>query len=342
MSKILLDKIQGCLLGVLLGDALGMPWEAMTRQEILQRTNNQGVTGFQEGARKITDNHKLKLGGTTDDWQLTKIVAESIIDFGAFHREHMAYFHVEALNSGNTAWGKTTKNAIEGLAKRVIWLKDQKMTRRPSECSNGVMMKIAPLAIYFYLAHGQNSSKLFLRKVIELGSITHSDARAIASAYVLGATIIELLQSPDKITKGAHMFANKEHFISNFVKLVGFTMDFCPCDCEYEDSLWHTVSVCLQHASNVNFLAGKPNTFFAPRALGVVMVEFLKEPENFQKSGPNIINIGGDTDTTASMLGALVGVNVGIKAFPQDWIHFCPQAQEAIDLGEKLYNQFKS
>lgn len=343
MSKVLLDKIQGCLLGVMLGDALGMPWEKMTRREIMEATDNRGVVGFQDFQdRRISDNQNLNLGDTTDDWQLTKIVADSILECSGFNREHMAYAHVEALRVGKDAWGKTTRSAIAGLAKGTIWLKDQKMSKQPSKkCSTGVMMKIAPLAIYSYLAYGQCCSKMFIRKVVEFGSITHSDARAIASAYVLGKIIIELLQAQNKLLKGSYMFANREPFLSNIVKEIGYSMEFCPCECASEESVWGVFTNCLQHAANLNFLASNPSTFFAPKALGVVIMEFMREPEDFKKSGVNIINIGGDTDTTASMVGALVGANMGTKAFPEDWIKICPQSQEALDLGEKLYKAFK-
>lgn len=342
MSKVLLDKIQGCLLGVMLGDALGMPWEALTRKEIIELTDGRGVTGFQEAPRKIEDNKQLKLGETTDDWQLTKVVADSLLERNGFDRDHMAYAHVEALKNGDARWGKTTLNAISGLASGRIWLKDQKMIRRPGACSTGVMMKIAPLAIYCHLAYGEYCQKIFMRKAIQFSAMTHSDPRVATSAYVLGVTIIELLRAQEPMAKGHHLLANREPFLSNFVKAIGYGMEFCPCDCDHEESVWGVVFGCLQHTSNVNFLAAWPSTFFAPKALGVVLVEFMREPENFQRAGPNIINIGGDTDTAASMLGGLVGANMGTKAFPEDWIKFCPRSQEALDLGEKLYNKFKS
>ncbi len=42
----LTDKIYGCLLGGLIGDAMGAPTEGMNYQEIIERYGPNGVTDF--------------------------------------------------------------------------------------------------------------------------------------------------------------------------------------------------------------------------------------------------------------------------------------------------------
>ncbi|HTK60024.1 MAG TPA: ADP-ribosylglycohydrolase family protein, partial [Candidatus Baltobacteraceae bacterium] len=58
------------MLGVHLGDALGVPFEMMTRQEILNATGGEGVTrprfDFDPSARKLPDTRGLTPGSTSD------------------------------------------------------------------------------------------------------------------------------------------------------------------------------------------------------------------------------------------------------------------------------------
>ena len=73
------DRVAGCLLGVAIGDALGMPVETYDADRISRDFG------------RITDYRPAKghpwydgspVGTTTDDWQLTRAVAEGILDGG--------------------------------------------------------------------------------------------------------------------------------------------------------------------------------------------------------------------------------------------------------------------
>jgi ADP-ribosylglycohydrolase len=67
------------------------------------------------------------------------------------------------------------------------------------------------------------------------------------------------------------------------------------------------------------------------------MAVFLRHPRNFRAAVLEAVNAGGDTDSTASMVGALVGANCGLDVIPAEWLNFRPEFQEPVELGEKLY-----
>ena len=84
-----LDQKQRCinvLLGVHLGDAMGVPFEMMTRQEILDATGGEGVTrprfDLDPSTRKLVDTRGLAPGSTSDDSQLANATAEGLIMAG--------------------------------------------------------------------------------------------------------------------------------------------------------------------------------------------------------------------------------------------------------------------
>lgn len=47
---------------------------------------------------------------------------------------------------------------------------------------------------------------------------------------------------------------------------------------------------------------------------------FLRYQDSFSDAIRFAISLGGDTDTIASMTGALAGAHLGHSAIPQDWI----------------------
>ena len=52
----------------------------------------------------------------------------------------------------------------------------------------------------------------------------------------------------------------------------------------------------------------------------VVIHTWLTHQQDYQNAILNIIRCGGDTDTTAAILGGIIGANVGKDGIPQVWI----------------------
>lgn len=51
-----------------------------------------------------------------------------------------------------------------------------------------------------------------------------------------------------------------------------------------------------------------------------VLQTWLRHPNDFRAGLLDIIRAGGDTDTTAAILGALIGARVGVEGIPKDWL----------------------
>ena len=49
------------------------------------------------------------------------------------------------------------------------------------------------------------------------------------------------------------------------------------------------------------------------------------------------ISLGGDTDTIATMAGAISGAMFGLTAIPQKWQTMCESSEKTIRLAEALY-----
>ncbi|MDH5781336.1 MAG: ADP-ribosylglycohydrolase family protein, partial [Dehalococcoidia bacterium] len=64
---------------------------------------------------------------------------------------------------------------------------------------------------------------------------------------------------------------------------------------------------------------------------------FLKQPKSYKDSVIYAISLGGDTDTIASMAGAISGAYLGVEAIPQEWRLKLENKAYIEDLAEKLW-----
>jgi ADP-ribosyl-[dinitrogen reductase] hydrolase len=322
-----LYKFKGALLGVAIGDALGMPVETMTREEILAATDGQGVRDYMSPISPAPWVRPFRQGDTTDDWQLTRAVAMALIRPGsettlADHvREHLTEFR----NCVN-GWGYTTEKALRDIyeGKRDPF-KDSLPSAKPGKgCGNGVVMKIAPLAL---VAAVKKTTPLDLwPKVRELGTLTHPDIRASIAAYAVALTIIRCF----------HESVLNNRFLTEIIRWVRVVEQ----SEEVED---HTVSLRLEKLTNglisrerdVGDVVGCGGHAIdtAVFAIGTLM----RHPTRFSEGVLEAVNAGGDTDTNASVVGALIGCFMGYQAIPTQWEDYTPHIADAGRIGTRLF-----
>ena len=136
------DKIRGCFLGIAIGDALGKPVESYSAKRI--KDNFKRITQYED-----CNNHKYfqddLRGTTTDDWQLTKAVAQGFIDAGDFDLESIAKRHVEEFHVSVRGWGSSTRESVENLVNDMNWEQSGVTEQKNRGLGNGVSMKVAPV-----------------------------------------------------------------------------------------------------------------------------------------------------------------------------------------------------
>jgi len=64
---------------------------------------------------------------------------------------------------------------------------------------------------------------------------------------------------------------------------------------------------------------------------------FLKNSRDFKAAILNAVCLGGDTDTIASMVGALSGSYLGFQAIPDEWFRKLEDGEYIRSLAEKLW-----
>ncbi len=296
MPRSLQDAITGCLLGTAAGDALGLACEGLSRRR-------------QAKVFRTLDSHKLLpfgKGMTSDDTEHTCMLAQSLIATG--HGERAT---LEQQFSANFAWrlrfwllglpagiGFATLRSILKL-----WLGFPARKSGVFSAGNGPAMRAALIGV----CHGSDPARL--RTLVRATTrITHTDPKAEYGAFA--------------VATAAHVAATREEDITPdaFCALLGQHIDdteFATLMRDVTDSVTRGESA-ASFANRIGCATGVSGYMYhtLPCALHV----WLTHQHDYRAAVTTMIRLGGDADTTAAIVGAIVGARVGKAGIPENWI----------------------
>jgi ADP-ribosyl-[dinitrogen reductase] hydrolase len=292
MAEDISDRFRGCLLGVAVGDALGMPVEGYTAYEIESRF---GPVRDMMPAPEGHFHSGLAAGQFTDDTEETLLLAESMVESYGFSAERfsdklMGWGSLWTQDEGrNRGIGFTTRSSVENMLAGRSW--KESGLDIPS-C--GSAMRAAPIGLLYHCDLDM------VARYAELQSIpTHCGPAARAGSIAVAVGIALCLQGfpGEMVLKKAADLAKK-------------------ADGEFADRLLWAGSLLDQVPS------------LALRAIGNSPLVSETVPAAFycfMKFGPEEALIaaasgGGDTDSIASIAGSLFGASLGTGWIPKRWL----------------------
>lgn len=278
----------GCLLGLSIGDALGMPFEGMTA-EALQVKLSRPLQLFDAPWRG------LKAGQWTDDTKMALCLAESLAENRGLDPEDVARRYVAWYDSGDLRGiGATTQEAILRLKAGIPWSRSGKTGTWAA--GNGAAMRVAPLGLFFY----RDLERLQRACQLE-AAITHNNPEAIAGSQAVAFMVASLLAGG----------LDLHRLIQETVGFIGEG----------------TVSERLRQAEGL-LQAGVPcamalkelgTSGYVVETVASAAYCFLTSPDDFEQTVTSAVLGGGDTDTTAAIAGALSGAWNGVQGIPPRW-----------------------
>ncbi|MCK9564574.1 MAG: ADP-ribosylglycohydrolase family protein [Methanothrix sp.] len=288
----LLDRFRGCLLGVAVGDALGMPTEGYTAREIKTKF---GMIREMMPAPEGHFHTGLSAGQFTDDTEETLILAESIIEAGGYSPDRFA----EKLIAWGTTWtlderlnrgvGFATRSAVESMIAGTAW---QQSGLAIPTC--GAAMRAAPMGLLYH------TDLNIVKSYADLQSLpTHASAAARAAAVAVAVGVALSLTG-----------FSKEMVLRNAVSQAS------RLDAEFaERLLWVGALLDLQPEDALGLIRNSP---LAAESVPAAFYCFLKfEPEEALVMAASC---GGDTDSIASIAGSLFGASYGPSWIPESWL----------------------
>jgi ADP-ribosylglycohydrolase len=288
------DPLTGVLLGTAVGDALGLPYENLSRRRLARFL----------GAGPLRHRVLFGRGLVSDDTEHAAFVGRALLaapqDADRFARA-LAWDLRRWFACLPIALGRATLQACVKL-----WLGFPPHRSGVWSAGNGPAMR-APL-LGAFLGHDPPRLRAFVRASTRL---THTDLKAergallVALAAYLGATA-----GPEGVTPEAFRQALQDG---------GF---------EPDADLAHTMAVMAEHrerGASVAELAealglrGRVSGYVYHTAPAAVYA-WLRWPGDFRQAVTAVIALGGDTDTTGAITGGLVGATVGAAGVPADWL----------------------
>ncbi len=303
-SEQIRGKFLGSLLGAAIGDALGASREGsalVSRHEL-------------EAMPRI-----LRPLRYTDDTHMTIGVAESLVECCGFDGAHMARCFVE--NYRREPWRGYAPGppmVFSLLRRGAEWDKAAAHIYPGGSFGNGAAMRVAPIGLLFWNNHAR------LREVAHQASlITHSHVLGTEGAALQAlAVALAVAEEPDKpldvqlFISRLLEFATEDVYrrkIARFASLLKRPDD--------------RKTVVEQLGHGVEAFDSVPTAIFA----------FLAHPPDFVSTVLYAISLGGDTDTIASMAGAISGAYLGIDAIPSNWQEQLENRDYIADLAVKLW-----
>lgn len=320
LKTLLFEKILGCLAMLAIGDALGMPAHDMTSDEIKSRFGGP-IRTFRHPHRDSRVHAKMKAGQVTDDTGLTLTIAKAYVENkGKITPRLIARYIVDWVDKATedglaSMIGMSTKQAVGWLKRGIDPSQLCYQEKNPMiGATNGGAMKIAPVG----LVHPGHIEAV-ARDTVKVCLPTHGTQTAISAACAIACGVSEALKPQAtvfSVIRATLTGARKgEEAGRKFGRIV--PLPSVPQRMEWAVSIAlnsRDISQATRRLSET-IGTGLPAYESVPTAIGI----FLACNGNPKRCVLAGANIGNDTDTIASMAGALSGALNGFRHVPKEW-----------------------
>ncbi|MFK0106959.1 ADP-ribosylglycohydrolase family protein [Streptomyces sp. NPDC091217] len=302
-----LDRALGAFYGLALGDALGMPTQVMSRQDVIRVYGS--VTGFESARPDNPVSAGMPAGSVTDDTEQAVIVGRLLdeghgrIDPLRLARELLGWEQEMKAKGSFDLLGPSTKAALDAVARGVS----------PREAgrygtTNGAAMRVTPVGIAF----AADPLDAFVDRVVESCQVTHdttigiAGAAAVAAAVSTGVAGGSLGEAVTAAVTAARAGARRGHWIAGAD--IAARIEWA---CELVRDLPETEAL-----DRVVVLVGTSvaSQESVPAAFAVLAVA----DGDPWRAALLAANLGGDSDTIGAIAGAVAGSVAGFSALPAE------------------------
>lgn len=278
------------IIGFAAGDALGVPVEFATRQQ-LQKEPIREMIGY--------GNHCQRVGTWSDDTSLTIATIDSLAD--GYNPNDIAARFVRWLEDGEyTANGSTFD---VGFTTRFA-IKRAKNSTEATKCGgdsqsdngNGSLMRIMPLAFYL-----KNDTDFEHRKTIiyDVSSITHAHIISKIACHFLTEFAIALLSG----------FAVDIAYEETRKTFTDYYKDTAEAECFTRIFSGELLNATINNVKSSGYVVDTLES----------AIWCIFHTDSYQSAVLTAVNMGGDTDTIGAITGGIAGIIYGYDAIPTKW-----------------------
>lgn len=312
-----MNIVRDALIGLAVGDALGVPVEFESRESLVANpvTDMRAYGTYSQPAGTWSDDSSLAFclaDSLTQDFNLADM-AQKFVDWSQSRiwTPHGRVFDI----------GITTREAMEVLEDILIGgdhdaLEHLRYEADEMSNGNGSLMRILPLL--FYLK--QHPVEEWFEITWKVSALTHGHIRAAIACWYYLRFAWHLWQSGDKRnaylevrTEARELFRKKNIAFSEqriFDRVVEHSISFLP-------------------ASEIS------SSGYVMHSLEAAMWCVLRY-NTYEETVLAAVNLGHDTDTTAAIAGGLAGILYGFDAIPSKWVNQLTRLNDILQLCDDL------
>lgn len=313
-NKLEQDQLLGGLYGLLIGDAVGVPYEFKRSSDIpaVEEIDMVPPVNFKKGWMKAWSN--IPTGTWSDDGALSLCLLEALMQ-GRVTQERIDTFVNKALRWKNEGYlavdnnrfdiGNQTNAALTAIESGLRSDYFDPIEADENSNGNGSLMRTLPVALFY-------TNKVEVVEMVEMAGlqshITHPHQRSklCCMMYALIARNLLLQQS-------------KQKAINNAVQWM--------TEVFHDDAEWSIV------VNGENYEAR--GTGYVVDSLWSAIAVFL-QGDSFEHTVRLAVKLGNDTDTTACIAGGLAGIVYGVTSFSEEWIDQLREKETVIPIAREL------
>ena len=306
------SRAYGALAGLALGDALGMPTQAMSPEQI--RAVYGRITGLVDGDASQPYAPGMPAGSVTDDTEQALLVASLLVrgrgsssgrvalDAGEFAHALLAWEDSMIERGSLDLLGPSTKAALERVRAG-----EDPLSVGGAGTTNGAAMRVTPIGI----AISTEDPQAFADAVWSSCQVTHATRQGFQSAALVAAAVSMGIDTPRSAASDMTALLWKAvSYVDSLPERGAWTPD--------PDVVAATRRamqlVANPASSSLECLVEQVGTSVASaQAIPMAFALLARDPS--PQALLDAANIGGDTDTIGAIAGAILGAALGFEVF---------------------------
>jgi ADP-ribosyl-[dinitrogen reductase] hydrolase len=254
---------------------------------------------------------RLNPGEWTDDTSMALCLAASLVELGRFDphdqmRRYCKWMREGYLSSNGRCFdiGNTVRNALFRFQQNGEPFSG---SVHPASAGNGCIMRLAPVPMFFY-----PDRKTVIEMSGESSRTTHGAETCVEASQLLGGILFQALSG-----------AKKEDILSGHGVI---------------DIISDEVESIAQGAYFSKSVQEIEGSGYVVRCLEAALWCFW-QTTSFEDAILRVVNLGGDTDTTAAACGQVAGAYYGESGIPKKWLERLVMCDEIRKIADGLMSK---
>ncbi|MDR0966326.1 MAG: ADP-ribosylglycohydrolase family protein [Myxococcales bacterium] len=347
------NKFRGCLIGGAIGDALGYPVEFMSYDRIIRKYGPSGITRYEltDGVAQISDDTQMTLFtangllvGTTrgnlrgifggyplyiwycyKDWLRTQERTEIPPSDADASREynHSWLIHIRELNCRRAPGNSCLSALYSGQAGTM----DEPINQ--SKGCGGVM-RVAPIGLY--LGTYRFSPKGISLIGAEVAALTHGHDLG----YIPAAGLVHII---DAICYRGYSGENDlKDIVGDCIDSMNQIFHDKPHIQEFTEIMKKAVALSESNESDIDCIRQIGGGWVAEETLAIAVFCVLRYKNDFEKAIIASVNHSGDSDSTGSVTGNILGAYHGYDTLPEHFTDRLELKSTILEIADDLYD----